>query len=114
MNIYTVRVRERGRERERERQRERETKKNRQTDRHRTRGCQRDSKKRDKEKRNLFLLMQDRPVLALYSHPSGSGRLAVLGSATMLTDPYIDKEDNSKVMPRLSLLLDFKSIQGLP
>ena len=40
---------------------------------------------------------QDRPVLALYSHPSGSGRLAVLGSATMLTDQFIDKEDNSKV-----------------
>jgi len=40
---------------------------------------------------------QDRPVLALYQHPSGGGKLAVLGSAAMMSDTYIDKEDNSRV-----------------
>ncbi|XP_023333653.1 intraflagellar transport protein 52 homolog isoform X2 [Eurytemora carolleeae] len=41
---------------------------------------------------------QERPVLALYSHPGGGGgKLAVLGSSAMLTDQFIDKEDNSKV-----------------
>ena len=40
---------------------------------------------------------QDRPVLALYQHPSGGGKLAVLGSAAMMSDSYIDKEDNSRV-----------------
>lgn len=41
---------------------------------------------------------QDRPVLALYQHPGPSGgRLAVLGSAALLSDQYLDKEDNNKV-----------------
>lgn len=40
---------------------------------------------------------QDRPLLALYQHPTGGGKLAVLGSAAMMSDQFIDKEDNSKV-----------------
>jgi len=41
---------------------------------------------------------QDRPVLALYQHPgAGGGKLAVLGSAAMMSDSYIDKEDNNRV-----------------
>jgi len=43
--------------------------------------------------------MQDRPVLALYKHPTGGGKLVVLGSAAMLSDQYIDKEDNSRYRP---------------
>jgi hypothetical protein len=35
-------------------------------------------------------------VLALYKHPTGGGKLVVLGSAAMLSDQYIDKEDNSR------------------
>ena len=46
----------------------------------------------------IMMMLQDRPVLALYEHPAGGGKLAVLGSCAMLTDQYIDKEDNSKVM----------------
>ena len=42
-------------------------------------------------------MLQDRPILALYQHPSGGGKLAVLGSAAMMSDQFIDKEDNSKV-----------------
>ena len=43
-------------------------------------------------------MLQDRPVLALYQHPGLSGgKLAVLGSAAMLSDQYIDKEDNNRV-----------------
>jgi len=40
---------------------------------------------------------QDRPLLALYQHPTGGGKLAVLGSAALMSDQFIDKEDNSKV-----------------
>ena len=40
---------------------------------------------------------KDRPVLALYQHPTGGGKLAVLGSAALMSDQFIDKEDNSKV-----------------
>ena len=41
---------------------------------------------------------QDRPVLALYQHPAApAGKLAVLGSAALLSDQYIEKEDNSRV-----------------
>ena len=37
-------------------------------------------------------------MLALYHHPGqGGGKLAVLGSAAMLSDQYIDKEDNNRV-----------------
>ena len=37
-------------------------------------------------------------MLALYQHPGqGGGKLAVLGSAAMLSDQYIDKEDNNRV-----------------
>jgi hypothetical protein len=35
-------------------------------------------------------------VLALYKHPTGGGKLVVLGSAAMLSDQYIDKEDNAR------------------
>ena len=36
-------------------------------------------------------------MLALYQHPTGGGKLAVLGSSAMMSDAYIDKEDNSRV-----------------
>lgn len=39
----------------------------------------------------------NRPVCAFYSHPGSGGKLAVLGSGAMLSDQYIDKEDNHKV-----------------
>ena len=36
-------------------------------------------------------------MLALYQHPgAGGGKLAVLGSAAMMSDSYIDKEDNNR------------------
>ena len=35
--------------------------------------------------------------MALYQHPgAGGGKLAVLGSAAMMSDSYIDKEDNNR------------------
>jgi len=40
----------------------------------------------------------NRPVLALCQSKKSSGKLAVLGSAHMFSDNYIDKEENSKVM----------------
>ncbi|KAJ1509606.1 Intraflagellar transport protein 52 [Coelomomyces lativittatus] len=40
----------------------------------------------------------NRPVAALYSHPNGKGRLAVIGSIEMFADNYLEKEDNSKLM----------------
>ncbi|KAK3851087.1 hypothetical protein Pcinc_042235 [Petrolisthes cinctipes] len=39
----------------------------------------------------------NRPVCAFYEHPTNHGRVAVLGSAHMLADQYIDREDNSKI-----------------
>ncbi|KAA0190401.1 hypothetical protein HAZT_HAZT002082 [Hyalella azteca] len=38
-----------------------------------------------------------RPVCAFSEHPTSRGRVAVLGSGHMLTDHYIDKEENSKI-----------------
>lgn len=40
----------------------------------------------------------NRPVLALCQPKKATGKLAVLGSAHMFSDSYIDKEENSKVM----------------
>ena len=54
---------------------------------------------------------QDRPVLALYHHPVGGGRLAVLGSAAMMSDTYIDKEDNSKVKDVILSFLTSDEVQ---
>ncbi|XP_064089460.1 intraflagellar transport protein 52 homolog [Macrobrachium nipponense] len=39
----------------------------------------------------------NRPVCAFYEHPSKHGRVAVLGSAHMFSDQYIDREENSKI-----------------
>ncbi|XP_045616151.1 intraflagellar transport protein 52 homolog [Procambarus clarkii] len=39
----------------------------------------------------------NRPVCAFYEHPTSNGRVAVLGSAHMFTDYYIDREENSKI-----------------
>lgn len=36
-------------------------------------------------------------MCAFYEHPTSHGRVAVLGSAHMFTDQYIDREDNSKI-----------------
>ncbi|KAF2348779.1 hypothetical protein FHG87_020465, partial [Trinorchestia longiramus] len=38
-----------------------------------------------------------RPVCAFSEHPTSRGRVAVLGSGHMLTDHYIDKEENAKI-----------------
>ena len=54
---------------------------------------------------------QDRPVLALYQHPTGGGKLAVLGSAAMMSDSYIDKEDNSKVKDVILSFLTSDEVQ---
>lgn len=54
---------------------------------------------------------QDRPVLALYKHPAGGGKLAVLGSAAMMSDSYIDKEDNSKVKDVILSFLTSDEVQ---
>ena len=43
-----------------------------------------------------------RPVGAVWAAGGGRGRLAVLGSAEMLSDDWLDKEDNSQA--RKSLL----------
>ncbi|XP_076804651.1 intraflagellar transport protein 52 homolog [Clavelina lepadiformis] len=40
----------------------------------------------------------NRPVLAMYKSKHFGGKLAVLGSAHMFQDQYIDKEENTKVM----------------
>ncbi|XP_013774231.1 intraflagellar transport protein 52 homolog [Limulus polyphemus] len=39
----------------------------------------------------------NRPLCALYTHLSSGGKLAVLGSVHMMSDQYIDKEENSKI-----------------
>ncbi|ROT63710.1 putative intraflagellar transport protein 52-like [Penaeus vannamei] len=39
----------------------------------------------------------NRPVCAFYEQPSSHGRVAVLGSAHMFNDQYIDREENSKI-----------------
>ncbi|XP_045116861.1 intraflagellar transport protein 52 homolog [Portunus trituberculatus] len=39
----------------------------------------------------------NRPVCAFYEHPRNRGRVAVLGSAHMLCDQYLDREENSKI-----------------
>lgn len=39
----------------------------------------------------------NRPVAAFYTHPHSGGKLAVLGSPTMFSDAYVDKEDNFKI-----------------
>ena len=36
-------------------------------------------------------------VCAFYEHPSKHGRVAVLGSAHMFSDQYIDREENNKI-----------------
>ena len=54
---------------------------------------------------------QDRPILALYQHPVGGGRLAVLGSAAMMSDSYIDKEDNSRVKDVILSFLTSDEVQ---
>ena len=41
-------------------------------------------------------------MLALYKHPTGGGKLVVLGSAAMLSDQYIDKEDNSRYRSQIA------------
>uniref|UniRef100_A0A8C0I3U9 Intraflagellar transport 52 n=1 Tax=Balaenoptera musculus TaxID=9771 RepID=A0A8C0I3U9_BALMU len=40
----------------------------------------------------------NRPILAFYHSKSQGGKLAVLGSCHMFSDPYLDKEENSKIM----------------
>ncbi|XP_050715155.1 intraflagellar transport protein 52 homolog [Eriocheir sinensis] len=39
----------------------------------------------------------NRPVCAFYEHPQSHGRVAVLGSVHMLTDQYLEKEENGKI-----------------
>ncbi|KAJ3041030.1 Intraflagellar transport protein 52 [Rhizophlyctis rosea] len=39
----------------------------------------------------------NRPIGAVYVHPSGRGKLVVVGSAHMFSDTYIDKEENGKL-----------------
>lgn len=36
-------------------------------------------------------------VCAFYEHPQSHGRVAVLGSAHMLSDQYLEKEENGKI-----------------
>ncbi|ORZ35362.1 hypothetical protein BCR44DRAFT_1414734 [Catenaria anguillulae PL171] len=46
----------------------------------------------------------NRPVGGLYAHPNGKGKLAVVTSVDMLSDQYLDKEDNSRIV---SVLIDW-------
>ncbi|KAJ3375358.1 Intraflagellar transport protein 52 [Allomyces arbusculus] len=39
----------------------------------------------------------NRPIAAVYSHPNGKGKLAVVASVDMFADQYMDKEDNGKI-----------------
>ncbi|KAB7501055.1 Intraflagellar transport protein 52-like protein [Armadillidium nasatum] len=39
----------------------------------------------------------NRPVCAFYEHPAKKGRVVALGSGHVLSDQYIDKEENSKI-----------------
>ena len=38
-----------------------------------------------------------RPVAAFFKHPDSGGKVAVVGSAMMFADAYVDKEDNFKI-----------------
>ncbi|KAL2713503.1 intraflagellar transport protein 52 [Vespula squamosa] len=46
----------------------------------------------------------NRPICAYYSGKNGSGKLVVLGSARMFTDPYIEREKNSALQ---EMIFDF-------
>ncbi|XP_035727489.1 intraflagellar transport protein 52 homolog [Vespa mandarinia] len=46
----------------------------------------------------------NRPICAYYSGKNGSGKLVVLGSARMFTDPYIERERNSALQ---DMIFDF-------
>ncbi|MCL4110819.1 UNVERIFIED_CONTAM: hypothetical protein GTU68_039932, partial [Idotea baltica] len=39
----------------------------------------------------------NRPICAFYEHPNKGGRVVALGSGHILSDQYIDKEENSKI-----------------
>ena len=57
----------------------------------------------------------NRPVCALYTHTKASGspggKLAVLGSAHIFADKYIDREDNDTVRDVLLRLLTSSDIK---
>ena len=45
----------------------------------------------------MLAIPNNRPICAYYSGENKSGRLVVLGSSRILSDAYIDKEDNDKL-----------------
>lgn len=46
---------------------------------------------------NLVMISLCLQVCAFYEHPISHGRVAVLGSAHMFSDQYIDREENNKI-----------------
>ncbi|KAJ3130137.1 Intraflagellar transport protein 52 [Nowakowskiella sp. JEL0407] len=52
----------------------------------------------------------NRPVGAVYLSPHGKGKIVVLGSASMFSDNYIDKEENGKLFDVLIQFLTSENI----
>uniref|UniRef100_V9KLA6 Intraflagellar transport 52 homolog (Chlamydomonas) n=2 Tax=Callorhinchus milii TaxID=7868 RepID=V9KLA6_CALMI len=53
----------------------------------------------------------NRPILAFYQAKNKGGKLAVLGSCHMISDQYLDKEENSKIMEVVFQWLTTNEIQ---
>lgn len=51
----------------------------------------------ERERSSVNILLHIFKVCAFYEQPSSHGRVAVLGSAHMFNDQYIDREENSKI-----------------
>lgn len=52
----------------------------------------------------------NRPICAYYSSKSNAGKLVVLGSSTILTDSYIDKEKNDLLR---EMIFEFFESEGV-
>ena len=53
----------------------------------------------------------NRPICSLYPGQYGKGKIAVVGSVHMLSDQYIDKEENTKIMDVLFTFLTTDNIK---
>lgn len=55
----------------------------------------------------------NRPVMAAHKTKAG-GKLIVLGSYTMFTDEYFDKEENAKIIDFILNYVSFDDFEGTP
>ncbi|KAL7752326.1 hypothetical protein RI367_002372 [Sorochytrium milnesiophthora] len=53
----------------------------------------------------------NQPIAAVYPHPNGKGKLAVIGSVEIISDAYLEKEENSKIIDIIAQWLTSDRIQ---